>query len=131
MVVNRSLRRRSNAPRSRNPFYQVPFGGFTRPVQAPVSPAGIVFLIWDFFYDKDIFLGFKFIKNLNKLQSGFFQNWIFPKKNRKFSRTFGIQAMSGTVRQEKVEPGTSGPQKVAQAYLRYYLSTETRPEAPG
>ena len=84
-----------------------------------------------FFYDKDIFLGFKFIKNLKKLQSGFFLIGFSRKKNRKFSRTFGIQAMSGTVRQEKVEPGTSGPQKVAQAYLRYYLSAETRPEAPG
>ena len=60
-----------------------------------------------------------------------FLNSIFPKKSRKFSRTFRIHAMSGTVRQEKVEPGTSGPQKVAQAYLRYYLSAETRPEGPG
>ena len=41
-----------------------------------------------------------------------FLNSILPKKSRKFCRTFGIQIMSGTVRQEKVEPETSGPQKL-------------------
>ena len=41
-----------------------------------------------------------------------FLNSIFPKKRRTFSLTFGIQVMSGTVRQEKVEPGPSGPQKL-------------------
>ena len=107
MVVNRPLRRRSNAPRSRNPFYQVPFGGFTRPVQAPVSPAGIVFLIWDFFYDKDIFLGFKFIKNLKKLQSGFFFKWIFPKKIENLAGHLGFrpcQALSGKRKLSLVPP---------------------------
>ncbi len=54
--------------------------------------------------------------SLEKISKSYCQNvilnLIFPKKCRKFSLTFGIQVMSGTVRQEKVEPGPSGPQKL-------------------
>ena len=57
-------------------------------------------------------LGFEFRKNLKKLQSGSIFKLDFSEKSRKFSLTFGIQVMSGTVRQEKVEPGPSGPQKL-------------------
>ena len=57
-------------------------------------------------------LGFELRKNLKKLLSERNFKLDFSEKNRKFSLTFGIQVMSGTVRQEKVEPGTSGPQKL-------------------
>ena len=102
-----------------NCIYQAWFCDFTSPVQAPGSPTYGVILIWGFFYDKDMFLGFKFIKYLKKLQSESIFKLDFSEKNRKFCRTFRVQVMSGTVCQEKVESGTSGPQIVVQACHGY------------
>ena len=66
-----------------NCIYQAWFGDFTSPVQAPGYPTEIVFLIWGFFYDKDMSMGFKFIENLKKLQSGSIFKLDFSEKKSK------------------------------------------------
>ena len=67
----------------RNPFYQAPFGDFTRPVQAPVSSAEGNNFLWGLFYVKDMSLGFEFRKNLKKLQSGSIFKLDFSEKKSK------------------------------------------------
>ena len=66
-----------------NPTYQAWFCDFMSPVQAPGSPTYGVILIWGFFYDKDMSLGFKFIKYLKKLQSESIFKLDFSEKKSK------------------------------------------------